>query len=602
MHLSNRAQKIINNINLDKDKPEDFFRRIADFYSNDLEHANRIYEYMVKKMFTPSTPVMANTPGKNNVVTGLPISCYLSQFDRNNHNDIFSSTMYISKHGGGLGTLWTDFNYHDYEKDGCREFIRYGLLPNIQVQGKLMKITSGYARKSGSVAVYLDVNHPEIMNFISMRKSVQGIDPTQIIPRFIHHAVVLTDDFMNAVLENKDWDLIDGDNNIAQTVKARHIWEEIIKTRVETGEPYIMWKDNVNRQLPKHLKKLGLTVNTSNLCTEITLPTGKDHRGKNRIAICNLGSMNLVYYDQFNEQFIKDIMEFVDNVITKFIHLATKYNVGDLLRAEDRKYVTKEQRDQEEQLVNEAMEKRHPIAAALYSAHVERSVGIGTTGFHSYIQKNYINIDSAKCQERNREIFQWIHKVTEKLNVQIAHERGSCKDAIDAQCKLRLSHVTAIAPTKNIATIQGVSENIELTMPIYSARGFNGSFIEKNPLLEQHLEKLDLNTPHTWNNILMGKYDNIPHMEVFKGPYDVDQNLLIRLASQRPIDQSQSFNTYFSTPVDLKQVSNSLINAWKLGIKTQYYQFSTAKLETSQFAMKDLDNHLNDKIICEGCQ
>lgn len=594
MQISERAKKIIESINRDGVSIDEFFFRVAKFYANDGAHANRLHHYMINKMFTPSTPIIGNVPGNDRKLLGFPISCFLSEVDGTNILDILNSTAHISNGGGGLGTLWTNY-YNKYTTETS-------ILAPIQAQGQVMRVCGGWARKNGSVATYLHCRHPEIMKFIHMRKNTQGIDPTQIIPRYIHHAVVLSDDFMVAVVDGKPWNLVDNNGNIIEVIEARSLWENLMKTRIETGEPYIMWEDNVNKKLPVHLKKLGLKCKMSNLCTEITLPTGLDHRNRRRMAICDLASINLTMFEKFDQLFISDIMEFLDNVITKFIHLATKYNIDDIISDDDLGFVTDEHRLQEKQLVETALFRNNPFKDALYSAHVERSIGIGTTGFHSYLQMHNITIDSQKAKEVNKNIFDWIKKTTDEVNEKLAEQRGACEDGKDSGYKIRFSHVTAVAPTKNIATIQGVSEGIEVQEPFYSARNFCGSFMEKNPLLEQHLEKYNLNNKATWNDIRNGQYSQIPYMDVFVGPFEINQANLIELAAERNIDQSQSLNLFTSVPVNLKEFSDNHIYAWRMGIKTLYYSFSQPRLSASQFNITDLSNHLNQKYVCEGCQ
>ena len=576
------------------------FRKVANLYSDNEEHANRIFYYLSQNYFCPSTPILANIHHDNIGFKGLPISCFLTEVNAKSIEDIFSESLNLSKNGGGIGTLWN--NLPSLYDEGMNYRNSFGVLPFIQIQGKLVRLAAGFARKVGSLCAYLHISHADIINFIRMRKNAQGIDSEVAIPRYIHHAVVISDDFMNSVINNKQWHLHDKKGNIVHRVSARDLWMEIITIRSETGEPYIMFEDNANKGIAKHHKKLGLKIKMSNLCTEITLPTGLDHKNIERTAVCCLSSINLIHYTSWKEipDFFNDIARFMDNILTYFVHEAPKRKVGDIFSYATTFGITTEMRKNEEQSYKDAFTYNHPIAKAAYSAFVSRDIGIGLCGWSSLLQSLNIPFESEEAIRLNKEISQCIKNGLDTASVNLANERGACQDAAECGIMERFSYKTAIAPTSQIASIMGVSKSIEVDDSVYLSKTQNGFHLIKNQLLKEYLSLKGLDNSETWHNIASKGLDTIVPKdvyEVFKGPYDINPLSMVNQVADRYIDQSQSFTLFFKSPIDMNQLIKAHMESWKLGIKTMYYLRSTPKI--NPFDSLNLDD--SDKMTEEGC-
>ena len=350
---------------------QDLFARVASTYADNNLHAQRIYNYISNLWFMPSTPILSNGGNER----GLPISCFLNEAGDSLESilDLWSENVWLAARGGGIGSYWGNLRSIG-EKIG-KVGKTSGIIPFIKVMDSLtMAISQGSLRR-GSAACYLPIDHPEIEEFVEMRRPTGG-DPNRKALN-LHHGILVTDAFMRAVETNSQWALKSPKDGIVQsTVSARNLWIRLLTARVETGEPYIIFVDTVNRLIPQHHKLAGLNVRTSNLCSEITLPTGIDKDGKDRTAVCCLSSLNLETYDDWKDQpeFIEDIMRFLDNVLTDFID-----------RAPD------------------------SFKDAKYSAMRERSVGLGVMGLHSFLQKNSIPLESVMCKVWNNKIFKHIH-------------------------------------------------------------------------------------------------------------------------------------------------------------------------------------------------
>jgi ribonucleoside-diphosphate reductase alpha chain len=360
---------------------------------------------------------------------------------------------------------------------------------------------------------------------------------------------------MQAVETNQDWQLISPvDKKVINTVKARDLWVRLITTRIETGEPYILFIDTVNKFIPEHHKKLGLKVKTSNLCSEITLPTGIDHLGNNRTAVCCLSSVNLEYFDLWRNdpEFIPAIMRFLDNVLDDFINLAPD-----------------------------------TMARAKYSAMRERSVGLGVMGFHSFLQSNNVPIESVMSKVWNNQIFEHLNKEVDRASHILSEERGPCPDALEVGSNERFSNKTAIAPTASISIIAG---NSSPGIEPYAANSFvqktlTGSFNVRNKNLEKLLEIKGFNNDQVWSSIATHE-GSVQHLtflsehekDVFKTAYEIDQNWLIELAADRTphISQAQSLNIFIAGDVSKKYLNDIHFKAWKKGAKSLYYCRSTS--------------------------
>src|SRR5690606_11841552 len=366
----------------------------------------------------------------------------------------------------------------------------------------------------------------------------------------LHHGVLLTDEFMEAVRDGRDIDLKSPKTGeVRGTANARSLFQKLVETRLATGEPYIIFNDTVNRTMPKHHRDLGLKVSTSNLCSEITLPTGRDHLGEDRTAVCCLSSLNLEKWDEWSvdKEFIEDVMRFLDNVLQDYID-----------RAPDE------------------------MARAKYSASRERSVGLGVMGFHSFLQARNIPFEGAMAKSWNLRIFKHISSKVNEASMLLAHERGPCPDAADMGVMERFSCKMAIAPTASISIIcGGASACIEpIPANIYTHKTLSGSFAIKNPYLEKLLIEKSKNSDAVWNSILE-KGGSVQHLDVltqeekdtFKTSFEIDQRWLLELAADRTpyIDQATSLNLFIPADVEKWDLLMLHFRAWELGIKSLYY-------------------------------
>ena len=432
---------------------QDLFARVASTYADNNLHAQRLYNYISNLWFMPATPVLSNGGTKR----GLPISCFLNEASDSLSGilDLWSENVWLAAKGGGIGSYWGNLRSIG-EKIG-RVGKTSGIIPFIKVMDSLtMAISQGSLRR-GSAACYLTIDHPEIEEFIEMRRPTGG-DPNRKSLN-LHHGVLVTDAFMRAVETDEQWALKSPtDASIQSTISARNLWIRLLTARIETGEPYIIFIDTVNRLIPQHHKLAGLNVKTSNLCSEITLPTGIDKEGKDRTAVCCLSSLNLEKYDEWKDDknFINDIMRFLDNVLTDFIDRAPEQ-----------------------------------FKDAKYSAMRERSVGLGVMGLHSYFQKNMIPLESVMSKVWNKKIFKNIQEKADQASKDLADERGACPDAAEYNFKERFSNKTAIAPTASISIIcGGASPGVEpVAANSYTLKTLSGSYNVRNKYLEKVLEK-----------------------------------------------------------------------------------------------------------------
>jgi ribonucleoside-diphosphate reductase alpha chain len=523
---------------------QDLFARVASSYADDNLHAQRIYNYISNLWFMPATPVLSNGGTKR----GLPISCFLNEASDslNGILDLWSENVWLAAKGGGIGSYWGNLRSIG-EKIG-KVGKTSGIIPFIKVMDSLtMAISQGSLRR-GSAACYLPIDHPEIEEFIEMRRPTGG-DPNRKALN-LHHGVLLSDAFMRAVETDEQWALKSpADGTVQQTISARNLWIRLLTARIETGEPYIIYIDTVNRQIPQHHKLANLTVKTSNLCSEITLPTGIDKNGRDRTAVCCLSSLNLEKYDEWKDDkvMINDVMRFLDNVLTDFIDRAP------------------EQFDD-----------------AKYSAEKERSVGLGVMGFHSYLQKNSIPLESVMSKVWNKKIFKHIQESVDQASKDLADERGPCPDAADYGYNERFSNKTAIAPTASISIIcGGASPGVEpVAANSYTHKTLSGSFNVRNRYVVELLEKHGKNTEEVWSGITTNQ-GSVSHLDfltdlekdVFKTAFELDQKWIIELSGDRTpfISQAQSINLFVPADIHKRELHKIHFDAWKKGLKSLYY-------------------------------
>jgi ribonucleoside-diphosphate reductase alpha chain len=522
---------------------QDLFARVADAYADDQGHAQRLYDYISKLWFMPATPVLSN----GGTGRGLPISCYLNSVSDSLEGIVgtWNENVWLASRGGGIGTYWGQVR-------GIGESVGLngktsGIIPFVRVMDSLTLAISQGSLRRGSAACYLDVSHPEIEEFLEIRKPSGDFNRKALN---LHHGVLLTDEFMEAVRDGAEFHLRSPkDGSVRGTVDARSLFQKLVETRLATGEPYIVFNDTVNRMMPKHHRDLGLKVSTSNLCSEITLPTGRDHLGNDRTAVCCLSSLNLETWDEWHkdERFIEDVLRFLDNVLQDYID-----------RAPDE------------------------MARAKYSAMRERSVGMGVMGFHSFLQQKGIGFESAMAKAWNLKMFKHIAAKADEASLLLAQERGACPDAADMGVMQRFSCKMAIAPTASISIIcGGTSACIEpIPANIYTHKTLSGSFVVKNPYLEKLLQSKSKDSTNVWNSILE-RGGSVQHLDflspeekaVYKTSFEIDQRWLLEFAADRTpyIDQAQSLNLYIPADVDKWDLMMLHFQAWEKGIKSLYY-------------------------------
>jgi len=523
---------------------QDLFARVASTYADDNLHAQRIYNYISDLWLMPSTPILSN----GGTERGLPISCFLNEASDSLSGilDLWSENVWLAAKGGGIGSYWGNLRSIG-EKIG-RVGKTSGIIPFIKVMDSLtMAISQGSLRR-GSAACYLPIDHPEIEEFIEMRRPTGG-DPNRKTLN-LHHGVLVSDSFMRAVETDDQWPLKSpADGSIQSTISARNLWIRLLTARVETGEPYIIFIDTVNRLIPQHHKLAGLSVKTSNLCSEITLPTGTDKDGNERTAVCCLSSLNLEKYEDWKDdpKFIEDVMRFLDNVLTDFINKAPD-----------------------------------TFKDAKYSAARERSVGLGVMGLHSFFQKKLIPFESAVSKSWNKTIFKSINEKVNEASKMLAEERGACPDAEEFGFKERFSNKTAIAPTASISIIcGGASPGVEpVAANSYAHKTLSGSYNVRNKYLKEVLKKYKKDNEEIWSSITTNQ-GSVSHLEfltnyekdVFKTAFELDQKWIVDLGADRTPDvsQAQSINIFLPADVHKKELHQIHFQAWKKGLKSLYY-------------------------------
>jgi len=532
---------------------QDLFARVAAYYGSNESHAQRIYDYISRLWFIPATPVLSN----GGTTRGLPVSCFLNSIE-DSRESIFNGwteNNWLASEGGGVGTSWSQVRSIGETVKGIGKTA--GIIPFIKVMDSNTLAVSQGSLRRGSAAVYLSVRHPEIQEFISLRRTTTG-DPNRRAKN-LHNAVVIPDDFMEAVNEGRTWDLTSPrDGSVIKTVNARELWASILETRMETGEPYIMYEDTVNRALAEHHKLDGLKVESSNLCIEIMLPTGRDYQDRIRTAVCCLSSLNVEKWEDWKDDpnFIPDVLMFLDNVLQDFIDNAP-----------------------------DSMEN------ARYSATMERSVGLGVMGFHSLLQQKGIAFESPMAKGLNLRLFRHIREQSDRANEWLAKLRGPCPDAARHGVMKRFSYDSAHAPTASISIIAGASPSTEVVAAnVYLAKSLSGSTEVRNPYLDRLLDKKLAegkirDKEAIWSSVT-GNQGSVQHLSclddhekaVFKTAFEVDQRWVIEHAADRQefIQQSQSINLFLPANADKMEIHGLHWMAWKRGVKSLYYLRSLA--------------------------
>ena len=573
-------------------EPQDVFRRVAAYYSDTAEMAQRMYNYISNHWFMPATPVLSN----GGTDRGLPISCFLQDIDDTMSSIIesWSECARLSSKGGGVGT-----NYDRLREIGAatRGGKTSGAISFSKVEDSITLAVSQGDTRRGSAAAYMHINHAEVEEFLKIR------DPSGDINRRalnLHLGLCITDDFMIAVRDDQMFPLISRKTGqVVKEVRARELFEKIVDERLKTGEPYLIFIDTVNNLRPEIQKRLNLKISMSNLCSEITLPTGRDHKGNWRTAVCCLSSANALYFDEWSKdpEFIPTIARFMDNVLEDFIRKAPE-----------------------------------SFWRAIYSAFHERSIGVGLMGLHSYVQSKNIPFDSAMTISHQNRILKHMRLGLDQASRDLAEERGACPDAVDAGIMERFTNKMAIAPTASISTIcGGASPCIEpIPANIYVHKTLDGSKAIKNPRLEALLEEKGKNTSEVWSTIIdhdespSGSVQHLTFLtqeekDVYKTAFEIKPGIIIDLARERSIwiDQASSTNMFLLPTVSYTQMLALHYRAWEEGVKTLYYMRSQSAQRAGNTtrpirrSVSD-DNTLQNPVImetdeseyfeCEACQ
>ena len=554
----------------DGENPQDAYARAAKaFCRNDYELAQRIYDYASKGWFMFSSPILSNAPAEGEKIRGLPISCFLSYVPDSLDGLIGHSTelRWLSVKGGGVGGHWSDIRSVSEVAPSPIPFLK-------TVDSDMTAYRQGKTRK-GSYAAYMDISHPDIIEFINIRVPTGG-DPNRKAFN-LHNAVNLTDAFMEQVTSGGVWNLIDpNDKTIRDTMPARELWERLLETRFRTGEPYLNFIDEANRNLPPAMQEKGLKIHGSNLCNEIHLPTSED-----RTAVCCLSSVNLEFYQDWKgTSMVEDLITMLDNVISFFIEYAPK-----------------------------------ELRKAVFSATQERSLGLGAMGFHSALQRAGIPWESPMATAYNTEMFTYIKAQAKAASVHLAEERGACPDVEG----VRNSHLLAIAPNANSSIIAGCSASIEpLKSNAFTHRTRVGAHLVKNSYLDDALRKYSDDESwlaEQWTSIILheGSVQHLDFMEdwdkqIFKTAFELDQRWVVDHAAARQpfICQGQSVNLFFPAGTDKAYVNEVHLRAFNKKLKGLYYLRTSAGAKADTVSFKPTRVALEDFTVdddeCLSCQ
>ena len=557
-----------------ENSPQDGFMRAAKAFSDNDEMAQRIYDYASKLWFMFSTPILSNG-GANR---GMPISCFLNYVgdSREGLTGHYTENAWLASIGGGIGGYWGHVRSDGTSTSGGSQ--SSGSIPFLHVvDSEILAFSQGKTRR-GSYAAYMDMSHPEIIEFLEMRKPSGGDIHRKCLN--LHHAINVSDEFMHLIEKcvteptyDDTWNLIDPHTKeVVRTVSARDLWQKLLENRVATGEPYVSFIDTINEALPETQKKLGLKVHHSNLCTEITLPTNED-----RTAVCCLSSVNLEKYDDWKNDklFIPDLVRFLDNALTYFIE-----NAPD------------------------------SVFRAKFSAAQERSIGLGAMGFHAYLQSKNIAFESALAKSLNMKMFKNIKEEAVEESKRLAVKRGEAPDMEGTG--MRNAHLLAVAPNASSSIICGTtSPSIEpYRANAYVQKTMSGSFLVKNKYLEKLLEKKGINNDDIWSSIVSQR-GSVLHLkelsdyekDIFKTGIEINQQWIIEHAADRQkyICQGQSVNVFVPADVNIKELHDIHMLAWKRKLKTLYYCRSEA-IKRAELVSKKVERTIIPEADCLACE
>ncbi len=564
--LSEQAMQLLKDYYMlpDEQSPQEAFARAALAYSGgDTWFAQRIYNYASRQWFMFSSPVLSNAPKRGDKFKALPISCFLTYIADTlpsliSHN---AEVAWLSVKGGGVGGHWSDVRGISDKAPGPIPFMKV-------VDSQMTAYKQGKTRK-GSYAAYLDISHPDIVEFINFKVPTGGDINRKCFNLF--NAVNITDKFMDAVVADADWYLVDPtDQSIRDDIKARDLWQRILEARFRTGSPYINFIDTANKALPEAQKKLDLKIHGSNLCNEIHLATSED-----RTAVCCLSSVNVEKYDEWkNTDMVRDLIRFLDNVLQTFID-----NAPD------------------------------DIHKAKHSATMERSLGLGAMGFHGYLQKLNVPFESLSAKLINKQIFRFIKEQADAETILLGQERGEAPDMLGTG--RRNAHLIAVAPNANSSIICNCSPSIEpIKSNSYVHRTRAGSHLVKNKYLQSVLAEYDKDDEETWKSINQSE-GSVQHLDflseaekaTFKTAYEIDQMWVVEHAGDRQefICQGQSVNLFFPAGSPKSYVNAVHLAAYKHNLKGLYYLRTSSNVHADKVGLKIERDALKDSEECLSC-
>ena len=574
--LSEFAAKLLKDFYLrEGETPSMGYARAARAWcGGDMGLAQKIYDYASKGWFMFASPVLSNAPLPGEKARGLAISCFAANVPDTLEGLIEHTTevRWLAVLGGGVGGGWSDVRSVSKKAPGPIPFIH-------TMDADMGAYAQGSTRR-GSYAAYLDVSHPDIIEFINLRMPT-GDSMRKCHGAGFHNAVNITDAFMRAVLAGADWQLRDPhDGSVRETVKARELWTEILEIRYRTGEPYLHFIDTANRALPDTQKTLGLRIKHSNLCQEIHLPTNDE-----RTFVCCLSSLNAEKYEEWKgSSLVADLITMLDNVLTSFIE-----NAPDVL------------------------------SKAKFSAMRERALGLGLMGFHSLLQSRMIPFESEQARALNKELFSYTKANALAQSYVLGGQRGEAPDMVGTG--RRNSALLAVAPNASSSTLLATSPSIEPNRAnAYTHRTRAGSWLVKSPHLAKVLAAYGKDDEATWQSIIVSK-GSVQHLaflsdlerDVFKTAIELDQAWVVRHASDRQvfICQGQSVNLFFPPNCDRSYYNAVHIQAWRQGLKGLYYlrteapaQVEAVSKRVDRIALIDhvevSDNQDNSCKACEG--
>jgi ribonucleoside-diphosphate reductase alpha chain len=536
------------------ENPKTFYARVATGMARgDRDLAQRLYNYMARQWMTPASPTMMNIGTKK----GLPISCFLNTIPDTLEGifDGYRENAFMAKYGGGIGTDFSQLRGQNapLQKSGLRSS---GVIPFLKVMDSVTIAVSRNSIRRGAAAAYLRIDHPDIEEFLEVRKPTGGDMDRKCLN--INNGVVVTDEFMHAVENKTLFKLVDPHyKTVVKEIDALELWRKILKMRAETGEPYLLFIDTVNKAVPSHHREKGLFIRQSNLCTEIVLPTNDE-----RTAVCCLMNLNLERYDEWKHlvsRITDDCVTALDNNLETFCDLADPVD----------------------------------FKKAINSVKHERSIGLGTMGYHGYLMSKGVPFESLQARLINKEIYKQIQEGAVAASERLGRERGL---PLDGGTR-RNSYLTSVQPTASTAFLCGEATPAVEPMAgnAYLQKTLSGSFLVKNKYLERVLDAKGMNTTEVWKHVIAAK-GSVQHMDlltddekrVFRTAYEINMREVVQQAADRQpyIEQAQSLNLFFETPISGKYLEEVHRMAWKLGVKSLYYVRSSAAIHADAIDMK----------------